>query len=186
MLVSQDLAGQSLIWRQSSATKEEYALLIGEDPEPVARLRWPKAMGSLAEASAGEYAWTFKRVGFWRPNVTIRAAGSETDLATFDPRWNGDGDLAFASGVTYRWHGSHVWNRTYAWRDADERELVRFGPTKGFLKSNATVEPTLEAAGVQDLSLLVLFGWYLLVMGNRDVGGAGATGAIVATTATTT
>ena len=177
MLGSRDLAGRPLIWRQPSTTKEEYALLAGDDPAPVATLRWPKAMGSLAEASAGDSAWTFKRVGFWRTTGTIRAAGTETDQATFDPRWNGDGVLALDGGATYLWHGSHVWNRTYAWLNAHEQEVVRFDPTKGMLKSSATVEPLVDATRLPDLPLLVLFGWYLLVMGNRDAGAATVMGA---------
>lgn len=168
----------------SRASKTEYELMAGG--ETVARLRWPSAWGSLAEATCTEETWTFKRVGFWRTRSTIRIAGSDGDIATFDPRWTGNGELTLVSGAKYRWEGTNLWATKFAWRDAAEQDLVQFGSSAGLTKMGATVEIRSAGAALADLPLLVLYGYYLLVMSHQDASAtvAATSGAAVADTST--
>lgn len=170
-----EAVGGELVWRQPRATKERYELHAGD--EVLATLGWARAFGSLAEAVSADGSWTFKRVGFWQPRATIRAAGSDEDLATFEPRWTGSGVLTLPGGTSYHWGHANAWGTKYAWRDASEREVIRFGATAALLRSEATVEVAPEAAALPDLPLLMLFGWYLTVMGFRDAAGATAAAA---------
>jgi hypothetical protein len=81
MLETADLVGKELEWVQPSALKMEFELRA--DDETAATLRFRSSLGSLATAESGDGCWTFKRVGFWRTRVTIRACDGETDLAVF-------------------------------------------------------------------------------------------------------
>jgi len=161
-----------LLWKQPSARREEYELRAGD--EVLATLRWPKSWGSLAEAEVAEGRWTFKRVGFWRTRGTLRVAGDEDDIGTLEARWTGNGTLTLASGESYGWESTNLWGTRYGWSDSRGTELVRFGATASLLREEAAVELSPRASALSDLPLLVLYGWYLLVMHNRDAAGATA------------
>jgi hypothetical protein len=150
--------------------KEEYELHA--DGEVLATLRWRRLWGSLAEASAAEGHWTFKRTGFWQPRGTVRVAGSEDDLGTFEARWTGNGLLTLATGERYQWQSANVWGTRYEWLDERGEELVRFSSTS-LLKAEAEVDVQAAGGFLDTLPLLVLYGWYLLVMQIRDTATAG-------------
>ena len=88
------VADQELLWIQPAARKREHELRAGD--VVVATLRFQRR--TLADAESGGERWTFKRQGFWNPRVTVRVAGSEADIATFQPRWTGGGTLELADG----------------------------------------------------------------------------------------
>lgn len=73
------LADRELSWVPSRAVKRAYDLRAGD--AFLGTLAWKR--GTLAAADRGAYYWTFKREGFWHLRVTVRVAGSETDLALF-------------------------------------------------------------------------------------------------------
>ena len=98
MRAIRDITEQGLHWTQPSTFNREYELRAGD--EVVATLGWQKTGGSLALARSTEGNWTFKRSGFLSPRVTVRLAGSETEVAVFKPSWRGEGTLAF--------HGCHI------------------------------------------------------------------------------
>lgn len=155
-----DVPSQELIWRQRQSFKRDYALHAGE--EVLATLRWTTAFGSLAEATTAEGQWTFKRVGFWRPQVTVRVPGSETNLAVFEPSWTGSGTLRLAEGRTVRWGQSNFWQTQWAWQGADEQPLINFKSKMGLTKTEGIVEIAPQGLTLPDLELLVPLGWYLL------------------------
>ena len=70
-----EAAARTLTWK---LMKDTYELRSGA--ELFATLRWQK--GSLFLGEAAEGRWTFKRMGFLRPKVTVRSENSSTDLAT--------------------------------------------------------------------------------------------------------
>ena len=72
-----DVSARPLSWTPPSARDGSYELRAGE--EIVGTLCWER--GSLAVAEVAEGRWTFKRVGCWRPRVSVRQAGSDTDWA---------------------------------------------------------------------------------------------------------
>lgn len=165
---------QELIWCQPDTWKSGYELCAGD--EVVATLRLPKLWGSLAEAESADGRWTFKRVGFWRQRVTIRNAGEEADLGTFDPRWTGEGTLRIGD-VYYQWDATSFWKQTFVWRDHLGQELMAFASTNALTKSEAKLEISPAGRELQHSSLLALFGWYLVVKSIQD--------SVAATTAAT-
>ena len=172
------VVARGLTWVQPRALRNEYQLIA--DGKTLASLRWEKAFGSLATAEAADGRWTFKRVGFLRPRVTVRAEGSEADVATLEPGWMGSGVLQFSDGHRYRWANTSFWGGEWAFASEAGTVLVRFLP--GYSrKKRGTVHVESEARTLQHLSLLLLLGWYLVVLMAQDTAVIAAT--VVATSA---
>jgi hypothetical protein len=62
----------------------------------------------------------------------------------------------------------------YQFQSEADQPLVRFH-NRGLLRLEAEVEATPEALGLPELPLLVLFGWYLVVMLYKDSAAVSAT-----------
>jgi hypothetical protein len=172
-----ELAGEELVWVQPAAGRREHELRAGDDV--VATLRFQR--GSLADAEAEGHHWTFKRQGFWQPRVTVRVAGSDADVAVFRPRWVGGGTLDFTDGRTVDLRSANFWQSEWVWQEKDQ-PLILFKGRHGLIKAKGAVEFQSAAAGRPDLALLVLLGWYLILLHADD---AASSGALVAATAST-
>jgi hypothetical protein len=158
-----ETAGQELLWIQPAARKRDHELRAGDDI--VATLGFQR--GSLADAEAAGAHWTFKRQGFWHPRVTVRVAGSDSDLAIFHPRWVGGGALEFPDGRVVRLSSANFWQSEWVWQD-NEKPLIRFKGRHGFIKARGAVEIRPEAVASPDLAMLVLLGWYLILLHAED------------------
>jgi hypothetical protein len=170
-------------WVQPRASQNRFEMRSAESL--FADLEFPKWYGSLAIATAAEERWTFKRVGFFNPRITVRSEGSETDLAVFRPKWTGnEGTAQLANGATYTWKAANFWATEYAWQNAAGETLILYkqGVEDSWLadlfKTQARVEIQPSAQGLQDLALLVILGWYLIVLKQQDDAGVAATAAI--------
>lgn len=172
--------------QQPRAMERAFELKAGSDT--VATLEFRSSFGSLAVARDATSAWTFKRVGFFSPRATARVEGTLPDLAVFTPRWTGrEGELALAGGETLRFAAANFWGTRFALGDAGGRTLVTFGPEldvhrfSDLFRTQALVSVDPSAASRPDLALLVLFGWYLVVLQHEDAAGGAAATASVAT-----
>jgi len=152
-------------------------LRAGDDV--VATLRFQR--GSLADAEAEGHHWTFKRQGFWQPRVTVRAPGSDADVAVFRPRWAGGGTLDFADGRSVRLSSANFWQSQWVWEEKDQ-PLILFKGRHGIVKAKGAVEIQPGAESRADTPLLVLLGWYLILL-HADDTAAATVGATVAATA---
>jgi hypothetical protein len=162
---------QGLTWVQPSMTRRRFELRAGDDL--VGTLNFPKLFGTLAEAESGDGAWTFKRIGFWQQKATVRVRDAETDLAVFtNNTWTGGGTLAFAHGSRFK-ATTNFWRSNYQFQTETEQSLVRFA-SRGVFRQSAEVEAMPEALRLPELPLLVLFGWYLVVMLHADAAAAAA------------
>jgi len=72
--------GQSLRWLQRD--KRSFSLR-GPNQTVFATLEFQTEDESLATAATAAGAWTLKRVGFFKPAVSVRPVGSETPVALF-------------------------------------------------------------------------------------------------------
>ncbi len=168
------VSGHELRWLQPSAGKMEYELR--SRGEVVATLKFRGLFGTLATAESGDGCWTFKRVGFWQNRASIRACGSDTDLAVFkNNTWDGGGTLEFSDGRKFK-GTTNFWMTSFEFKTETDEPLVRF-KYGGVFRRSADVEISRLARGISEVSLFVLFGWYLVIMLNRDA----EAGAIVAT-----
>ncbi len=164
MLKIAQLATYPLKWMQPSM-KMEYSLVSGETP--VASLNFRSSWGTLATAESGDGCWSFKRIGFWQNRANIRECGSENDVAIFtNNTWKQGGTLEFAGGGVFK-ATTNFWMTRLEWLDLNDEPLMRFN-IGGFFKHSAEIEILPVAARLPELPLLVLFGWYLILMLYRD------------------
>lgn len=177
MLPISEVADRELLWIQPAARRREHELRAGDDV--VTTLRFQR--GSLADAEAEGHHWTFKRQGFWQPRVTVRVPGSDTDIAVFRPHWAGGGTLDFADGGSVRLSSANFWQSEWVWQEK-EHPLILFKGRHGIVKAKGAVEIQPGAAGRPDTPLLVLLGWYLILL-HADDSAAATVGATVAATA---
>lgn len=175
---------QNLEWTQPKAMERLFELRSGE--RVLASLEFQSSFGSLAVAACGEERWTFKRVGFFRPRVTIRREGEQKDLAVYRPKWtSSEGTLEFFGGQTYVFQTANFWATRYVLASADGQVLVSYqsgleeNHLKDIFKSQARVEIDPAAANLPELPLLVCAGWYLIILHKDD----SAAATVAATTA---
>jgi len=172
-----EMTDKELLWVQPAALKTAHELHAGD--EVVATLTFQR--GSLADAVAADGHWTFKREGFWHPRVTVRVAGTGTDLGVFRPRWMGGGTLESPGGKAIDLSPANLWQTEWAWREGESTPLV-FKGRHGLIKSGARVEIAGDAFQRSDLPLLVLLGYYLILLYAQDVAAASATSVVVTST----
>ena len=171
-------ADQELVWLQPARLKQAFELHSSD--EVVATLRFERA--SLASGETGEQRWTFKREGFWHPQVTVRLPDSDDNVAVFKPAWSGGGSLELSQGRLLRFGAANFWHSQWDWSDvASQSPLVHFKSHQGLLKLEGQVDIETEAVTYPELPLLVVLGWYLLILSARDsAAAAGASAAVVA------
>lgn len=161
-----ELVGQELKWVQPHAMKREYELRAGD--EIAATLRFRNAFGSFAAAAGADGEWTFKRVGFLQTRVTIRAAGSENDLAVFkNNTWKGGGTLELPDGRSYP-ADTNFWATRYAFKTETGEPLIRYRKIGGFLHMSSAVEIDPLARHMPEMPWMVMLGWYLTLMMYSD------------------
>jgi hypothetical protein len=171
----QGLVGHELVWVQPNMLKHEFELQDGG--ERVATLDFRSSFGSFATACTAEGSWTFKRVGFWKPNLTIRTANTDTQIAVFhNNTWKAGGSLEMADGRRYR-ASSNLWMTTYDFKNEKEEVLVRFTRIRGVVHFSCKVEIEPAGAKLTELPWLVAFGWYLVVKMQDESSGAAAAAA---------
>jgi hypothetical protein len=153
-----DRSGNTLHWVQPRAMSRQFELR--QDGDVVATLKFGTSNGSLARVETADGAYTFKRVGFFRPEVTIRRAGAGEDLGRFSPSWNGGGTVALADGV-YGFKCSSFWASLWTMSRAGGEPAVSFKLNSGLLKLGAQVTFGAPCAG---RALLALLGGYLMVL----------------------
>jgi len=171
--------GSRLSWSQPKALQRTFELREGK--RLLGTLSFLKSTGSLAEASMESGDWTFKRVGFLRPRVTVRCRGQETDLAVYHPNgWGSEGDLQLAADRIYAWKPANFWATKYNFVDGAGKTIVAFKPGaeenkwSDLFKFQALVEIDPSASRLEELPLLASLGWYLMILQHEDATSAGA------------
>ena len=171
-------AGAYLRWHAVGGLRMDYEL--GDSGgEPVAVLRFRSACGSLAFAESAEGRWSFKRVGFFKPRITVRLPGWEEDVAVFQPSMGlGGGTLTTAEGNQFQFRMENG-ERELHIRDTHGNPflVVRTGSP---LQSGADLEILERAVELPELPWLACFGWYLVLIVQMD--SAAVTAAVLAAT----
>jgi hypothetical protein len=153
-----------LTWMPVS--RRSFQLAAGDDL--VATLDWATAMGSLASGEAADGSWTFKRVGFFRPAITVRDPGGQRDLAVMR-KIKGEGlVLEFAGGPRFIWDRTRDRRREMAFFDGSSRRVISFLPRTKRFKSFAEVTLSAGARELREISVLALIGWYRMVLEQED------------------
>jgi hypothetical protein len=159
----------SLTWFQLRGPGREFELKA--DDLVYANLKWEKLFGSLATAATAQGTWTFKRVGFFKPSITIRVPGSEQNAAVFSPGWTGAGTLEMADGRKLKWTNKDFWHSTWGFVDEAGEDVLVFKSSPGLLKLTVQVDIKKETA---ESALLAALGIYLLILMNDDLSATSA------------
>lgn len=173
-----------LFWVQPKAIERQFELRSAN--RLFGNLRFESAWGTLATASSAAGNWTFKRVGFLNPRLTVRQAGATDDLALYWPKFWGDGWLEFVGGSRFHWKATNFWRTEWGFANEQEELLFLLKPgvekpkLSDLLKTQAVVEIQPGGHHLAELPLLLMLGWYLMILHQED------TTVIVATTAAST
>jgi hypothetical protein len=163
-----------LRWTQPKLLKRYFELLCGDDR--IGTLRWEKWFGSLATAEASEGQWTFKRAGVpgwdvtgW--DVAVRESGSAETIAMFEATvdtfagveyWSGAGSLQYRGGQRIRW-AQNVRRSRCMWVSVNGLEIAGFSYHSSITsRTEGRLKVSTYGAGLPELPLLVLLGWYLV------------------------
>ena len=161
-----ELIGHGLKWVQPHMLKMEYELRAEEIV--AATLHFRSSFGSLATAESADGSWTFKRAGFLQTRVTIRASGSETDLAVFrNNSWSGGGTLEFPDGRKYP-ANTNFWATKYEFKTEAGKVLISNKNIGGMLHMSSGIEIHAAAENIAEMPWMVLLSWYLTVMMYMD------------------
>jgi hypothetical protein len=154
MKTIREAAARKLSWRLA---KDTYELRSGHDLLATLRILKGRTL-FLAEAAEGR--WTFKRTGFFRVTVTVRLENSSTELAML--RVSGSaGTLELSNGGKFHWTASH---REWSFNDETGKLLVGINSKGNSRNLSGEVELAPAVLALPDASLLVLLGWYCLIL----------------------
>ncbi len=171
-------SGVSLIWAQPQAMSRHYELSCGESL--IGSLDFEKSCGSLAVAEVSPKRWTFKRVGFLAPRVTVRNANSEADLAIFRPQWGGGGTVEIRGSLQFQWRCANFWQTQWVFLRSDHQPVMNFSHRQGLLKASAKIAIDPAAPTDSEVPLLLALGWYLMILGADDAAAVAAATAAIA------
>jgi hypothetical protein len=119
--------------------------------------------------------WTFKRTGFLSPKVTARVAGSEQDVALYEPNWTGTkGIFHLQGGELLDFRAKNMWASEWLLVDGRGQEILKY-TTKGLWKSGASLHTGPALRERPDLAFLIMLTWYVLVLHIEDGSAVAAT-----------
>jgi len=158
-------AGKHFDWIHPDPDRSVYELRSGE--EIVASLACESSIDSAtAETSGG--AFELKRFGYANPHVLVRKKGGEKEEARFDSSETEPGLLKLANGRQFHWEG-HLWRAEWAWNATSGDRVVSF---KRDFEVGEKHEGSVEVHGESPhLDLLILVGWYLILIAATSSGG---------------
>lgn len=159
-------AGPYLTWSHPDVLRKDFELRGGG--ETYGSIAWErKNGGSLATARSSDGLWTFKRIGFLQPHVTVRDVNTERIVARFDAQWNGPGLLHLSDGRNFRWE-ANFWRAEWEWTDAAGDVVVTFKRNFSDSKREGNAHLAPGALSHARLDILVLLGWYLIILMGED------------------
>ena len=165
-------------WVQQKTMDKYFELFMAD--HLIGTLAFRSAFGTLAEAVTSIQSWTFKRVGFFNTRVTIRKPDEELDHATFYPRIFGDGVLQIMDGRSFSWAPLNFWRTRWVFYDNGDIPVLQFWEgsqefkISEIFKTQAAVEILDASLSEEQLSLLVPFGFYLIIMHKNDTAAGAA------------
>lgn len=169
-----ELIGKDIRWVRTKERGEHYQLLV--DDQQVASLRWTSQWrNDKAQADIPTGSFRFERQGFWSQRIIIYDQYSE-ERGIYVPRWTGSGRLELSSGDVYIWKPRGWMGGRYEWLNKDEKPLIDFAVRKGWFKMSTELGFLATGIKPENVDLLVVFGWYLVILASKDAAAASAAG----------
>jgi hypothetical protein len=158
----------ALRWLRTADEPAEFTLSSGDTAVEV--VRWAKSGGAIASAETAEGRWNFQRVGFLSTHLSMRTDGSANELGRVtihvgihkEERYH---RIEFAGGAKYRFHRAGVQVPAWQVTTEDGVEVVHIEPVReGRKLLGAAVLVSAEGQSSKDLSALLAFTWYFIVL----------------------
>ena len=173
--------GSTAEWMQPKALERFYELRSADSL--LATLSFRSSCGTLATADTLDNKWTFKRMGFLNPRVTVRIIGSEEDIAIYQPKFWGDGLLTIDNGPLLMWKPTNFWATDWVFIDQVNNIVMGFkgGVDQERLRDLFKIQTTLEFDRTmiyrEHTPLLASLGMYLIILHHQDASAAAAAAA---------
>ncbi|MBV9712879.1 MAG: hypothetical protein JO011_18415 [Ktedonobacteraceae bacterium] len=172
----QYLIGQELTWIPTASFKTRFDL-IAPGNSTLATLDMSN-WSTKANATVPEGTLFMQKENWSGLKVAITPGEQGPLIATYQRKWSGtSGQLLFPDGREFKWTKLNFWGTQKAWTDpAGNTSYVQFSTGSFSRKVNAVINP--QAAAIPELSLLLVFGLYnILVERRAAAAAAGAAGA---------
>jgi len=156
---------RALEWRHVSSHPRAFELT--SDAGVCGSLRWEPGRGSLAVARTAGGLWSIKRIGFLRPRITVRPLHGQAEIAVYAPGLTG-GVLHHADGRHFPFARKGLWAPYWAFRRHDGPPFIRFRAAGDGDSLGAAVEIEKLTVSHDVVPLLVVIGWYLIVLAHDD------------------
>lgn len=157
--------GEEWTWTRPRLSQRRYEL--SAHGELLAALESRSWFGTRMTALTAAGERLLRHEGLLRGRVVLSSAERES-LAVFHPAWFGAGAVSFASGLELAWKRVDVWGRRWEFRDANGLAQVTFTRRPAWMRSTTSVTVSDAARGRPELADLVLLGYYLLLLMQRQ------------------
>ena len=169
-------AGDQLVWSQPKSMVRYFELTRGQ--EQFGTLEFRSLWGTLAVARNPIQDWSFKRLGFLNPHVTVRHPEAESDYALYHPKLFGGGTLQLLDGRPFGWEPVNFWHTR--WRFIDKSGAAVLSFDQGTEERHITefmcmqAKVTIESSRItnQEFSMMINLGFYLMVLNQSDAASA--------------
>jgi hypothetical protein len=163
-----DAMGVDLYWEQPKLSQQNFVLRSADDS--FAQLNFVSTFNSTARATTADGGWVIKQSGFFSNQVNLRLEDSQVELASYQPNWLGtSGEIQFSMGVKYRWNVVGATGSRFN-ISMDGNELITYisgardRKFSNLFKQQAQMVMAADAWQINDLPVLVLLGWYLVIL----------------------
>jgi hypothetical protein len=159
------LKSRELFWSQSDKDRNFYELVC--EKEIIGSLRWKKQFSPKATAECKKKNWIFRSIGFFKPRVVIRAEKKDENIAIFEPKRNGEGNLFFDKENYFYWKPADLSYNEFAFFDKEsDNFIIKIRKVRS--KKSSEVFNFVSEIDIQEsieldsqTILLVFFGWFL-------------------------
>jgi len=159
-------AGQDLQWTRANHWKRAFELHAGA--ELLARF-YPQQGTHAMIGEAADGHWAFKRRSSWNADIVITEFASQAEIAVV--KRGRKKSIAFSDGRLFTLNKPGFWRNQWVWLNEEGTPLLHFQHGNHLM-----LEPA--ALALPELSLLVIAGWYLIVLQQEE--DAASTAAMVA------
>lgn len=159
-------ADQPLLWTQPRKLERSYELRAGDSLVATLRIERPIIDRAIAESAASR--WTLDRKGFFRRRAIITNADSNEEVGLYYYGFSGRGLLELASGRKLTWRATNFWQTRWEMVEQPTGRLFEIKMKRRWLKDEGEVELTPWGSEHPEIMLLLVTGWYLLLMHLRD------------------
>jgi len=151
----------TLDWVKPHPFRREYELWFSKDL--VGNLKFSQDDKCLTIAESADGKWFFRGTRYINPRVSIWTQIHDY-VAAFEGSQTGKGNLRFLDGRNYRWEYKDQMQMDWVFIDSVGKPILCFKPASGRGKVRGKLEITSAATGIQELPMLCLLGWNIVIL----------------------